>query len=180
MRSAQFIFFIFLLIKSNFAFAKNEMHIAYEMNSQIKWSRDLTTESPAAGNEHFTLTSDESIDLLFSFNDADFFSLIDKEGAQNFTTQILSGKNAVQKFVSDEPIRLKNVKISRSPERKTFSFESDYKFGEVQYHSFEKYFIFKNQTLHAVLRWNEKSNEAQLKLAKADFEKLIVKLARKK
>lgn len=167
---------IFLFLPVFFSYAENDVRISYELNSQQKWKRDVTTEAPAAGNEHFVLTTDESIDLLFSFNDEDFFALIDKEGAQKLATQILTGKNVVQKFVSDESVQMKAVKISHSAERKILSFETDYKFGEVQYHSIEKYFIYKGKALHAVLRWNEKSNSAQLKSAKSDFEKMTVKI----
>lgn len=179
MRLVPKIIAVFLFLPSLFSYAEEGVHISYELNSQQKWKHDFTTEAPAAGNEHFVLITDESIDLLFSFNDEDFFTLIEKEGVQKLTVQILSGKNAVQKFVSDEPVSIKNIKISHSKERKILSFEADYKFGEVQYHSIEKYFIYKGQALHAVLRWNEKSSDAQLKSAKVDFEKMIVKSAGK-
>lgn len=172
-------FFIMLVFTVSLFFfsdvSAKTSEITYVFKSTEKWKRDLTTESLAPGDEHYTLEGDDTIDILFSFDQQNHFQTIKTSGATVFFQQIMKGKNLIHNLVSDEPIKALKVKASDQGERQVISFETDYKFGDVKYNSIEKYFVYENQSLVAVLRWNQKSDLQKLKAIQSDFEKIVVK-----
>jgi hypothetical protein len=174
MRSAALYVFLMCILSFGFAYAKSST-ITYTLNSKEKWKRDVTTEPFEDGNERFTLAGDDTIDLLFTFDNADHFNMIKAEGFNLFFQKVMKGKNLIHGMISDEDIQDSNLKTADQGDRKVVSFETKYKYGEVKYSSIERYYIYENQAFQAILRWNEKSDLKKVKALQADFDALVVK-----
>lgn len=153
--------------------------LTYEFKPTQKWSRDLITDQLSKGDEHYVLSSDKSIDILFTFTDEKVFSEFNKLGEKAFINQLMKGKNLIQNLVSNDAIRLISSNVTEEKIFKVITLETAFLLNKEKYFTLEKYYIYPTSSLQAVLRWSFKSMSAELKSSKAEFSQLIVKEKKK-
>lgn len=147
--------------------------LTYQMHGSQLWQRDLETPLPRDGYEHYTLSQDTSIDLLFSSTD-DFILYSFNKNKKDVFQQILKGKNLIQSLLSEHLIEMKNTNIKTQDEFEILSFETSSKINSQQFFTYETYHLGKGTCLHTTLRWNQNSSPNQVKLARQDFDQLKV------
>ena len=158
-----------------FTVAQAEPSLTYEFKPTQKWSRDLITEQLSKGDEHYVLSTDKSIDLLFTFTDEKVFSEFNKLGEKAFINQLMKGKNLIQNLVSKDAIQLISSHVTEEKTFKVITLETAFLLNKEKYFTLEKYYIYPTSSLQAVLRWSFKSMSAELKSSKAEFSQFIVK-----
>lgn len=156
------LFMALIFTQTHRVMASKDLNRRFSLLSPQLWQKDEDTLTPTEGFEHYLLTEDPSIDLLFSKHEGLITS--DFKNLKKLEDQIRKGKNTVQSLVSDQPVQISKFKMLPNKEgAKIISYNTEYEIGGHKFFTYEVLHLHGNQNLQAVLRWKENSSEAFIK-----------------
>jgi hypothetical protein len=126
------------------------------------------------GPEHYLFGGTPNIDLNIVPMDEDLLKQLSTRGASQFVADTLQGKNKINKMFGVGETKLVDYKLMAAKDLRILQIRSRQTIGIDKIQTVEKYYFYKNTTLHLELRWQDDSDQRKVKQALKEFSQMIV------
>jgi hypothetical protein len=148
--------------------------IVYQLPEPSLWKRDTAIGTELAGPEHYYFNQTDNIDLNIVPIEDDLLDSLKTRGAQQFTQDIMSGKNHINTMFGAEDTKLISSELKSFNGAYILELRTEQKIEKLTLSVLEKYFIYKGQAVNFQLRWQNDSDVQNVKKAQLVFNKMTV------